>query len=737
MENTYYAAPPTTVTVEPGSVSVPVDTETRRGGDPIRAGDLLLVIQMQGAEIDGGDDSTVGGTYGDGSGASDRQGALRNESFVAGLYELAIAAAAPVQGGVLLTAPLIHGYANGDGVIDQGDGTGQGQRRYQVVRVAQFIDLAIPDTGGVEALPWDGRSGGVVAIDVSGTLTLNGLIDASGSGFRGGSPTIPAGELGTEPDDSRPCVKGEGITGTPARVYSEAMGLSVGLNALYGASQGQGAPGNAGGCPREEDSGGAGGGGGGQGGVGEIGRVVGTHDTRPRGGLGYQESSRLILGGGGGSGSLDDPAVLGAVSGQAGGGIVFLRATTILGAGAIVSDGDDGQHQPQEGGGGGGGGGTVLIVTESANLSGLTLRATGGDGSSTDEPADAGGGGGGGGVVMLSHPTGTIAASPDVAGGSGGTGPDAAGAGGSLGFQQFGRPPSMSECPDDDRDDDGDGLTNRRERPQGDQDTDGDGAPDHLDPDDDGDGVPTREECPNPVQCRNTDGDRRPDYLDPDDDDDGIPTADEVSDGATHGNDVDDDGRPNWLDTDADRDGIGDAMECPDASAGCPDSVQNGVPDYLDPHTTPTDTDGDGVPDSIECDDLTRPEACRDTDGDRNPDYLDVDDDGDGVLTRFELEPRDSDGDGRPDYLDPDDDNDGNPTASEGADPNNDGDPADAIDLDGDGTPSYLDPQEDSGLAGIAGGALCSSGPASGQTAWFLVLAAVLAGRRRGVTPRR
>lgn len=76
-----------------------------------------------------------------------------------------------------------------------------------------------------------------------------------------------------------------------------------------------------------------------------------------------------------------------------------------------------------------------------------------------------------------------------------------------------------------------------------------------------------------------------------------------------------------------------------------------------------------------------------DTDNDGTPNYLDNDDDGDGVLTKDELDidenPLDTDGDGIFDYLDTDDDNDGVLTIDEAlTDSNND-----SLSL-----PDYLDP---------------------------------------------
>lgn len=119
------------------------------------------------------------------------------------------------------------------------------------------------------------------------------------------------------------------------------------------------------------------------------------------------------------------------------------------------------------------------------------------------------------------------------------------------------------------------------------------------------------------------------------------------------------------------------------------------------------DSDGDGIPDASEIQaGITDPfNQGKDTDGDKVPDYLDNDDDGDGLLTQYEVadpnadgspaDARDTDGDKIPDYLDADDDGDGKSTAVEQADLNRDHNPADAYDGDDDGIPNYLDDKDE------------------------------------------
>src|SRR5438445_473267 len=79
--------------------------------------------------------------------------------------------------------------------------------------------------GTVNALAWTGTVGGIVALDVAGTLNLGGgTINASGKGFRGGGGVQLAGGTGTNTDYRRAAgawggSKGEGVAGTPRYVF--------------------------------------------------------------------------------------------------------------------------------------------------------------------------------------------------------------------------------------------------------------------------------------------------------------------------------------------------------------------------------------------------------------------------------------------------------------------------------------------------------------------------------------
>ncbi len=168
--NTYY---PGTATVSAGSTSIPVGSPSG-ASTPIAAGDLLLVIQMQDAEIDSSNTSA----YGDGVAGDPASGSTNLNN--AGRYEYVIATGPVAAGSVPILGAgagggLVHTYTNADA------SAAQGQRRYQVIRVPQYSSATL--SSGLTALAWDGRVGGVLALDVAGQLTLGGTVSVSGLGF--------------------------------------------------------------------------------------------------------------------------------------------------------------------------------------------------------------------------------------------------------------------------------------------------------------------------------------------------------------------------------------------------------------------------------------------------------------------------------------------------------------------------------------------------------------------------
>jgi uncharacterized repeat protein (TIGR01451 family) len=401
-------------------------------------GDLLLVIQMQGADINFNNSDS----YGDGTPGGGASGNLAS-NFTAGTYEYVVASnatpiAAATGGAITLASPLVNSYVNAPAT------TSAGPRRFQVIRVPQYGNLTLGGT--LAATPWNGSTGGVLVLDVAGQTNFSGnTITAAGRGFRGGGGRTQ-GTLNYDSPDyvnvsttttDLNAQKGEGTAGTPRYVNSPTTvnnaatnaTIDTGVDGYPGGTTSRGAPGNAGGGGNDNanNSGGGGGANGGTGGRGGDSfsgkKAIGGE---PGASFAPASSSRLVLGGGGGAGSTNNstgtPAGGVASSGAAGGGIVILRTGTITGTGSISANGGNANNSAaDDGGGGGGAGGSILVTaTSPAGLSSLMLSATGGTGGSNTGGSSGphGPGGGGGGGVILTN---GAVASASAAGAASGT----------------------------------------------------------------------------------------------------------------------------------------------------------------------------------------------------------------------------------------------------------------------------------------------------------------------------
>jgi uncharacterized repeat protein (TIGR01451 family) len=414
--NTYF--PGTTAALAAGATTITLGAASGAAVG-IAPGDLLLVIQVQDADINSANTSNYGAGTGTGAGYT----ALNS----AGSYEYVTALSTVGTGGGTVT---IRGAGPGNGLVNAYRNAAYGaagQRRYQVIRVPQYSSATL--SSGLTAAAWDGARGGILAIDVAGQLTLGGTVSVNGLGFRGGAGRGLTGAAGGTNTDYRNLatlafhgMKGEGIAGTPWYVIDQVTGLQVdnGVEGYPNGSSAQGAPGNAGGggtdgnTPANDQN--SGGGGGGNAGAGGRGGNTWSSNL-PVGGRGGAvvpgSASLLSLGGGGGAGSRNNSSGT-ASSGGAGGGMVFLRAGTVSGTGTITANGQNGNAPANDGGGGGGAGGTVVVFAASGPLTGLAVQARGGNGGNADVggAAHGPGGGGGGGLVVLSS-----AAATDVIGG--------------------------------------------------------------------------------------------------------------------------------------------------------------------------------------------------------------------------------------------------------------------------------------------------------------------------------
>jgi len=419
--NTYY---PGVGTAAASATSLSVGllrTGAGASATPIGANDLLLVIQMQGADINSANSNNYGSAAGTGNGNL-------AANFTAGQYEYVIAAGGVSGGSIPLTTALRNTYATS---AVSGTNT---LRTFQVVRVPQYSSLTL--AGNIVPAAWDGSTGGIVALDVAGAINFNNnTINASGLGFRGGAArvlgtsNIDDGSYLTTSASGLNAQKGEGTAGTPQYVNNGGALLDRGTEGYPGGSAARGGPGNAGGGGNDNlnNSGGAGGGNGGRGGRG--GNSYGNNlaiGGEP--GVAFVASgTSLVLGGGGGAGTNNNNSGGNAgfaSSGSAGGGIVIVRVGSVAGTGSVVANAAaTGTGVANDGGGGGGAGGSILLTAiVPGGLRGLALSATGAAGGSNNPAAAATsqhgpGGGGGGGFIFTNGAVATAVAT----GGSSGT----------------------------------------------------------------------------------------------------------------------------------------------------------------------------------------------------------------------------------------------------------------------------------------------------------------------------
>ncbi|TAG25180.1 MAG: hypothetical protein EAZ37_13715 [Burkholderiales bacterium] len=429
--NSYHAG--ANGTVAAGATVIPLVNINgqRTSNRTLQVGDQVLVMQMQ-----------------DSSNAAN-----------AGLHEYA-SIISIAGNNITLNRPLTNSYV-------QAVSTTPSVRTFQVVYIPQCSSATVPAANTVSADRWtidaaNGQgTGGIVALDVAGSLAINGTITVAGAGFRGGAGmngsssraggTFTDASYAFDPAAAHGGLKGEGIVGTPRLVF-DGTATPLGYFALiaqgYAAgAAGRGAQGNAAGGgndgippsgSNQYNSGGGGGGNagaGGQGGAAWNGGTAGP-DAGGRGGLAIANTAtRLVMGGGGGAGTSNNngnansitswppivstttrplPTATGVTngadgpissSGASGGGLVLIRAGVLTASsGNVIADGYTAHNNTggSESAGGGGAGGSVYINALSGSGSGLTISARGGGGGYANWYDHGGGGGGGGGYIQTS-----------------------------------------------------------------------------------------------------------------------------------------------------------------------------------------------------------------------------------------------------------------------------------------------------------------------------------------------
>jgi hypothetical protein len=415
----------TSITVASSSLNA----NSRFAGN-LSTGELVMIIQMQGATMNtSSSTSSVWGTI----------TAYNN----AGKCEFNEVSGVPNSTTIDLVYPLLNSYTSSGKV--------------QVIRVPRYSSLTVNSGASVTTQAWNGSTGGVLAVEVNGNTVMNGTMDVSGLGFRGGAVDNGSAASGTlvtlyaSTDSLQGGEKGEGIAGSQT-TYD-------GLGGRYG----RGAAGNGGGGGNSHNSGGGGGAnsgsvaawngfgnpdtstvsswksawdletanfhaniseGGGRGGYswsklaknplttapgnslwqGNDRANVGGNGGRPADNSG----NRIFMGGGGGAGDANNSV---GTAGANGGGIIYLLGGgTVSGTGILNSNGSDaanvGSSGNSDAAGAGGAGGSVIIYTSGASISNLTINAKGGKGGNQNDPsteAEGPGGGGSGGYISTTN----------------------------------------------------------------------------------------------------------------------------------------------------------------------------------------------------------------------------------------------------------------------------------------------------------------------------------------------
>jgi gliding motility-associated-like protein len=405
----------TTITVQNSSLNA-----NSRFSSTLQTGDLLFIYNIQGVEINGIADP---GRLEIGWPNDDSWGNITSYRNC-GQYEF-VEVRNVINGiQIELTCGLTFNHTVGDF-----------NEKVLVVRVPRYQSLTINAGGELTCDPWNGQIGGAVVIEVEGLTSINGTIDVSEKGFRGGQLV---NDLGTNYEAVRTGdkvqfggQKGEGIAGYQTE-YN-----------IFGGGFARGAAANAGGAGNSHNGGGAGGAnasksnliwtgkgiplttittwanawnieqaglasmsssGGGRGGYclsnndgnaltqGPANAVWGGHNRANFGGLGGRpldySTRRIFLGGAGGAGHQNDDQ--GGAGGN-GGGLIFLSTyNDIIGTGQLLANGQNGSGSEgltvpfsgtanKDGSGGGGAGGAILVKTVTT-VSGVSFNTKGGIG---------------------------------------------------------------------------------------------------------------------------------------------------------------------------------------------------------------------------------------------------------------------------------------------------------------------------------------------------------------------
>lgn len=370
------------ITVQTNKVLVTPSTELSY----FHPGDKVLLIQMTGATM-----PTI-------PGFKTNPNKYKEEWRNAGMYEI-LQVEEVITGSnnyIVFTDDHVNFYDTGE--------------KIQLVRLVEGDNVTVTDN--VTAHPWDGSTGGIIAILGMDSVKLKANLDASGLGFRGA--TVPdENYTGGCRKDSVPTPGHEILDTLHFHTYdlnrsgNKGEGIVTVDTLLWPYTKGAGCAINGGGAGNGLFSGGGGGGNFWQGGDGgrQSSACVDEILVRAWGGLAcgllYKNYGGVIMGGGGGSGVKNLLTSNSATNGGNGGGIIFIITGTLsVESGKYMAANGQNVTLPATGSGGGGGGaGTVLLdVTDYSGA--LSVRIHGGKGGAGDATNCTGSGGGGSGGVL-------------------------------------------------------------------------------------------------------------------------------------------------------------------------------------------------------------------------------------------------------------------------------------------------------------------------------------------------
>jgi gliding motility-associated-like protein len=431
-----------TLNATAGTSTITVNNSSMLGGafsSSLAQGDLLLIIQMQGATMD---IDVTPATDWPGGNYTKPAAYLWDFEWMKSITKLAAWGAVTNYNNCGKFEQVEVRSVSGSNITLncalQNSYTSSG--RVQVVRVPRFNNLTLNTSASIMPPSWDGTTGGIVAIEVKGNLTLNASskISASGAGFRGGSTTSPTTQSSTSsPGTCSAHANGTGngstqlgssSIGEGGRKGESIGGYDAEYTALYSV-YGRGSAANGGGGGGYQNCGGGGGSNIGSGtytgkGVPST-TVANSVWNLESAGFAGSSSSGGGRGGYANSNSNQNATLIGPNStawcanasssdarkenGGFGGHPLTYDATRLfMGGGGGAGD------QDQEQGGSGGSGGGVVFLTVYGMISGSgTIEANGVDGGNSNpsnsltalplqlKGNDGAGGGGGGGAVFI------------------------------------------------------------------------------------------------------------------------------------------------------------------------------------------------------------------------------------------------------------------------------------------------------------------------------------------------